>query len=111
MPDKERPTLIEGCLQVGSVGRATHTEIGKVVQILPEKVLAITFVRPSVQDVGMPEVIDRPRWTDLLVSIYDMGAALLEQAILVPSNARWTSLTMGAAKAFWGWVVGWGRTI
>ncbi len=41
----------------------------------------------------------------------DLGAALLEQAILVPSNARWTSLTMGAAKAFWGWVVGWGRTI
>ena len=41
----------------------------------------------------------------------EMGAALLEQAILVPSNARWTSLTMGAAKAFWGWVVGWGRTI
>ena len=41
----------------------------------------------------------------------DKGAALLEQAILVPSNARWTSLTMGAAKAFWGWVVGWGRTI
>ena len=25
-----------------------------------------------------------------------LGAALLEQAILVPSNARWTSLTMGA---------------
>ena len=41
----------------------------------------------------------------------DMGAALLEQAVLVPSNARWISLTMGAAKAFWGWVVGWGRTI
>ena len=41
----------------------------------------------------------------------DLGAALLEQAILVPSNARWTSLTMGAAKAFWGGVVGWGRTI
>ena len=40
-----------------------------------------------------------------------LGAALLEQAILVPSNARWTSLTMGAAKAFWGGVVGWGRTI
>ena len=39
------------------------------------------------------------------------GAALLEQAVLVPSNARWISLTMGAAKAFWGWVVGWGRTI
>ena len=44
-------------------------------------------------------------------SLNDLGAALLEQAILVPSNARWTSLTMGAAKAFWGWVVGWGRTI
>ena len=72
MPDKENPTLIEGCLQVGSVGRATHTEIGKVVQILPEKVLAIAFVRPSVQDVGMPEIIDRPRWTDLLVSICDI---------------------------------------
>ena len=41
----------------------------------------------------------------------DLGAALLEQAVLVPSNARWISLTMGAAKAFWGWVVGWGRTI
>ena len=41
----------------------------------------------------------------------NLGAALLEQAILVPSNARWTSLTMGAAKAFWGGVVGWGRTI
>ena len=40
-----------------------------------------------------------------------LGAALLEQAVLVPSNARWISLTMGAAKAFWGWVVGWGRTI
>ena len=42
---------------------------------------------------------------------FDLGAALLEQAVLVPSNARWISLTMGAAKAFWGWVVGWGRTI
>ena len=44
-------------------------------------------------------------------STNDLGAALLEQAVLVPSNARWISLTMGAAKAFWGWVVGWGRTI
>ena len=46
---------------------------------------------------------------DVLVTL--LGAALLEQAVLVPSNARWISLTMGAAKAFWGWVVGWGRTI
>ena len=32
-----------------------------------------------------------------------MGAALLEQAILVPSNARWTSLTMGAGEGILGW--------
>ena len=56
------------------------------------------------------ERLDQHR-QEALAFMYDLGAALLEQAVLVPSNARWISLTMGAAKAFWGWVVGWGRTI
>ena len=72
MPDKERPALVEGRLQVGSIGRPTHTEIGKVVQVLPKKLLTIACVFSSVQDVGMPEFIDRARWADLLISIHDI---------------------------------------
>ena len=33
---------------------------------------------------------------------FERGAALLEQAILVPSNARWTSLTMGGNEGILG---------
>ena len=72
MPDKQRPALVEGRLKIGSIARPAHTEVGKVVQVLPKKFLAIAHVRPGIKDVGVPEVIDRTRWADLSVSVHDV---------------------------------------
>ena len=69
MPDKEHPALIEGCLQVGLISQPPHAEVGKVVQVLPKKILAIALVRPRVENVGMPEFIDWTRWADFLISV------------------------------------------
>ena len=41
-------------------------------EVLSEQLAAILLVRPRVQDVGMPEVVDRPGRADLPVSVHDV---------------------------------------
>lgn len=72
MADEKRSALVECRLEIGSIIRSAHAEIGKVVQVLPEQFVTIARVGPCVKNVGVPEFIDWTRGTDLPISVHDV---------------------------------------
>jgi hypothetical protein len=79
---KEVERTLEGCLEIGAIFRAPHPKIGEVVQVLAEEVLAVLSVGSGVEDVGVPEFVDRTRGTDLLARVADVEREELAVEIL-----------------------------
>jgi hypothetical protein len=72
VPDEEVLALIEGRLQGRKIVWTTHSEIRKVMKEMTKEVIAISFVSARIQDVCVPEFIDRPSGTDFPIWIHDI---------------------------------------